>query len=88
MEDETETWVRFSEVGINARMRNALELFALRKEKGEQLSPPVCDAGRVDSVGLELSAPAAVGLGGWGSAAGASTSAEDGGADGEELKRA
>lgn len=53
-DDENEcTWVRFSEVGINARMRNALELFALRKEKGA-LSAPVATAGRLRAAGLEL----------------------------------
>jgi len=60
--DDNETWVRFSEVGINARMRNALELFALMKEKGA-LSAPVCGGEEGNRSGLER-LPAT--LTGWG----------------------
>jgi hypothetical protein len=62
-------------------------LLCIRKENGASSAPSLPRQGR-EAAGLELSAPAVVGLGGWGSTAGAPTSAEDGGADEGELKRA
>jgi len=93
--DEEETWVRFSEVGINARMRNALELFALRKEGA--VSPaatpltaplqsrlaPIAQAGV--ACGTELRVPAALTWEGAGDAAGLALAGEE--ASGEELRR-
>ena len=81
--DDNETWVRFSEVGINARMRNALELFAL-KERGEQLSPPVCRDPREEAAGLER-VPAA--LTGWGAGDAAGLTSEVGTPDGDKLRK-
>lgn len=92
-DEDCGAWVQFSEVAVNMRLRNSMELFARRspthgpgsKEKGA-VSAPVCGTQGRDRAGLELAAPAA-GLGGLGLAAGASTS-EDAAHDGEELKRA
>lgn len=95
MEDE-ETWLAFSEISLNARLRNAMELFrspthgpGSRKENGALAAPVSRGSGgiREEAAGLELAAPTAAGLGGWGSAAGA-LAAESEETAGEELKRA
>ncbi len=57
MSDEKETWVAFSEIGINARMRNALELFARRSPThgpGSKLLPAAAGRalGSEDAAGL------------------------------------
>ena len=76
-EEDCGAWVRFSEVGINARMRNAMELFALRKEKGALSAPSLLRSGR-ETAGFER-LPVALTWGAGAEDAATGLASEDGG---------
>lgn len=55
-DDDKDSWVAFSEVGINSRMRNALELFAERSKPhgpgSKELPAAVGAGGLISATGL------------------------------------